>query len=94
MIASSSVLKVLLICILGTFVTACCGSSGLRKDEMVIIFPTSAYLNADKNWVLPIHHWVFEKEESDISRKLDQKMFSEVLESLGASEDQANSALT
>jgi len=68
-----------------------CSGHNLKKDESVIFFPTSAHLAADGNWVLPVHHWVFEKEEGSISRKLVKKALSETFEGLGVSEKQANS---
>ena len=84
--------EILLLCIAG-LLSACSGSS-LKKDETVIFFPSSAHIKADGNWSLPIHHWIFEKEEGDISRKFTQKALSEVLESLGVSEEQASSPQT
>ena len=73
-------------------VTSC--ASPLRDDETVVFFPTSATQNSDGSWQAPIHHWVFEKEEASLGRKLTQKFFSEVLESLGVTEEQAGSELT
>ena len=71
-----------------------CSGHNLKKDESVIFFPTSAHLAADGNWVLPIHHWVFEKEEGSISRKLVKKVISETFEGIGVSEKQADSPQT
>lgn len=69
-------------------------ASPLRDDETVVFFPTSATQNNDGSWQVPIHHWVFEKEEGSLGRKLTQKFFSEILESLGVTEEQAGSKLT
>lgn len=68
--------------------------SPLKDDETVIFFPSSATQEAGGKWLTPIHHWVLEKEENDISRKITQKAFSEILESLGVSEEQAESPTT
>jgi len=84
--------RILWLCIAG-LLSACSGSS-LKEDETVIFFPTSAHMKDDGSWSVPIHHWIFEKEEGDISRKLTQKVLSEVLEKLGVSEEQASSPLT
>lgn len=69
-------------------------ASPLKNDETVIFFPSSATQSADGSWSAPIHHWVFEKEEDSISRKVTQKVLSEVLESLGVSEEQSESEVT
>ena len=71
-----------------------CSGSDLKKDETVVFFPTSAHLEANGNWSLPIHHWVLKKKEDSLSRKLTKKAFSEILESLGVSEKQAKTPLT
>jgi phosphatidate phosphatase APP1 len=63
----------------------------LKDDEDVWFFPTSANQLSNNEWNVPIHHWVFEKEEKSISRKITQSLLSEVIESLGVSEDEANS---
>lgn len=73
--------------------TACSGND-LKKDETVIFFPTSAHRTADGNWNVAIHHWVFEKEEGSISRKITRKAMSESLEALGVSEKLADSPRT
>jgi hypothetical protein len=72
--------------------SACSGST-LKEDESVIIFPTSANQIDNGSWQLPIHHWVFEKEDKDFSRKITQKVFSEVFENLGVSEEESKSPL-
>jgi len=77
-------------CLLHFYFAICIGSP-LKEDETVLFFPTSASQEVDGKWNLPIHHWVFEKEENDINSKIAQKVFSEVFESLGVSEEQAES---
>ena len=72
--------------------TACSGSP-LKQDETVFFFPTSANQLSDGSWNVPIHHWVFEKEDDDLSRKVTQKLFSEIIEGLGVTEEQADSLL-
>ncbi len=67
--------------------------SPLKSDETVVFFPTAAHLNDEAKWEVPIHLWVFEKEEKSIIRKLAQKVLSEVAETLEISEEQANSEL-
>lgn len=67
--------------------------SPLKSDETVFFFPTSANLDQDSKWAVPIHHWVFEKEENDITNKLSQKLLSEIIETFGVSEEQASSKL-
>ena len=66
----------------------------LKKDESVVFFPTSATMQEQDNWQFPVHHWVFEKEEKDLSRRLTQKVFSEVFEALGVTKEQAKAPLT
>src|SRR3712207_5411960 len=40
--------------------------SPIRSDERVVFFPTAARLGDDgRRWLVPIHAWVFEPEESD-----------------------------
>ncbi len=72
--------------------TACSGSP-LKNDEDIVFFPSAANQQADGNWHVPIHHWVFEKEENDLSRKITQKVFSEMFEGIGVPEEQADSPL-
>ena len=66
-------------------------ASPLKTDETVFFFPTAATQEGPNKWRMAIHHWVFEKEEGDLSRKIGQKIFSEIFESLGVSEEQADS---
>ncbi len=73
--------------------TSVLNGSPLKSDETVVFFPTSAHLNKDLQWEVPIHNWVFEKEDNSILRKLTHKLLSEVAESLDILEEQANSEL-
>ncbi len=65
----------------------------LKDDEDVWFFPTSANQLSDNKWNVPIHHWVFEKEEKSIGRKITQKILSEVIEALDVTEEEANSPI-
>lgn len=49
-----------------------CGNAPVVKDdEEVIFFPTCAHLDKKgKNWIIPIHGWIFEPEEDSIRRNL------------------------
>ena len=86
-------MKILVIISL-TWLLASCSGSGIKKDETVVFFPTSAHLNTNGNWSLPIHHWVLEKEENDLSRIFAKKALSEMLEGLGVSEKQSKTPRT
>ncbi len=67
--------------------------SPLKADEQVLFFPSSASQLAEGKWQVPIHHWVFEKEEDSIGRKFSQAIFSELIEGFDVSEEKANSDL-
>ncbi len=42
-------------------------SSEIKADETVIIFPSTGYLDQKTNhWIIPIHGWIFELENSSI----------------------------
>jgi len=85
-------IKLKLVFILSLFqISACSGT--LKKDEHVWFFPVSANQISDTEWNVPIHHWVFEKEQKSISRKMTQKVLSEAFEGLGVSEEQARSPI-
>jgi hypothetical protein len=75
------------------FHMSACTGSPLKEDEDVWFFPTSANQISETEWNIPIHHWVFEKEEKSIAQQTTQKILSEVIESLGVSEEQANSPI-
>lgn len=65
--------------------------SPLKADEQVWFFPTSASQLDESTWQVPVHHWVFEKEEDSISRNLSQKAFSKLIENFGVSKEKAQS---
>ena len=45
-------------------------ASSLKSDEEVVLFPTAAHLTEDgKNWIVPIHGWIFEAERDSLFRK-------------------------
>ncbi len=69
------------------------GASPLKSDEDVWFFPTSANHTTENGWNIPIHHWVHEKEEKSFSRIIVQKLLSEVIESIGVTEEEAESPL-
>jgi len=67
--------------------------SPLKADEQVWFFPSSASQMAEGKWQVPIHHWVFEKEENSIGKKFSQAVFSELIEGFDVSEEKAHSVL-
>ncbi|MBN2474697.1 MAG: DUF2183 domain-containing protein [Pirellulales bacterium] len=47
------------------------GASQIKSDEVVVFFPTYAYLDAQgTNWILPIHGLIFEPQEDSVKRAL------------------------
>jgi len=45
--------------------------SEIKKDEIVVLFNTSAWLNeATKQWHIPIHGWVYEPEDSKFRKAI------------------------
>jgi phosphatidate phosphatase APP1 len=43
--------------------------STIKSDETIQFFPTAARLTDDgKNWIVPIHGWIFEPEQGDLLR--------------------------
>lgn len=64
-------------------------NTGVKNDENILMFPTSAYLQGD-NWLIPIHGWVFEYEYESLWRKAGFKALST---SIGFTQDQMNSEL-
>ncbi len=59
--------------------------AGLRADEEVIFLPTHAHQKGDGSWYVPIHAWVFEREDKDLSRRLGRWLIAEALERGGMS---------
>jgi len=71
-------------------VTTFSNGSPLKSDETVVFFPTSASLNENFKWEIPIHHWIFEKQENGISQKLAQKLLAEIAEALDIPEEKVD----
>ncbi len=54
--------------------------SVIKKDETVIFFPTNALLDSKSNrWIIPIHGWIYEKEERSLFRKMGRNSLSSLL---------------
>ena len=55
----------------GLVISLCSGVSHavVKPDETVILLPTSGYINADNQWVIPVHGWIFEYEYDSLWRK-------------------------
>lgn len=48
---------------------SCVSHEGVvKKDETVILFPTSGYIGANNQWLLPLHGWIFEYEHDSLWR--------------------------
>ncbi|WP_455212180.1 phosphatidate phosphatase App1 family protein [Kaarinaea lacus] len=48
---------------------SCVSQEGVvKKDETVILFPTSGHIDADNQWLLPLHGWIFEYEHDSLWR--------------------------
>lgn len=45
-----------------SLLAACNAGAAIKADETVVIFNTSAHRDGD-NWVVPVHGWIFEREE-------------------------------
>ena len=66
-------------------------ASDIKPDEDVIIFPTQAHLDRTrKNWIVPIHGWIFERENDSIWRSALANTF---IEALGLEHDATRSDL-
>jgi phosphatidate phosphatase APP1 len=62
----------------------CCTRAGadddvsrIKSDEQVLFFPTIGHLSDDgRSWLIPIHGWIFEPEDSDrLRRAIVRKFF-------------------
>jgi phosphatidate phosphatase APP1 len=63
-----------------TFSTSLCYASQIKSDEEIIFFPTNAHLDeSGKNWIIPIHGWIFEKEDDSLWRKAAVEALLKVL---------------
>ncbi len=65
----------------------------LDNDEEVIVFPVSGSITPKGTWKIPLHHWVYEREEDSLLSKLSRKAIAESLELAGLSDDDTNSAV-
>jgi len=60
---------VIAICVLA-FAGQVFGQSTIRSDEQVLFFPTVAHFDeAEKEWLVPIHGWIFEPQENSIVQR-------------------------
>jgi phosphatidate phosphatase APP1 len=59
-----------------------CGShqSTVKQDETVFLLPTSGYLNADNQWLIPLHGWIFEYEHDSFWREASVQALQKSLE--------------
>jgi len=64
------------------------GSDQIKKDETVILFPTTAWLEGDV-WHIDIHGWVFEPEHDSTKRRA---LMGLLRRSLGLASDAAESS--
>jgi len=64
-VARPAMTVMLAFCLTALALQAC----SIKPDEEVVFFPTSARLDTDaKTWVVPVHGWVFEREEDSVWR--------------------------
>lgn len=57
------------------------GGSPLKKDETIVFFNTSGHLDTDgRNWVVPIHGWIFELEKDSAWRQYTLDTLPDLLE--------------
>ncbi len=79
---------------LGLFLALLSGlgwGSGLKSDETVIFFPTSAWWSEGTgSWHVPVHGWIFEREEDSLWRRGSVALLHETLE---LDEDEMSSEL-
>lgn len=64
-------------------------ASRIKDDETVLFFPGNAYLS-EAHWIVPIHGWIFEKEQDSLWRKMTLAHLPELLE---VNPDASNRAL-
>jgi len=77
----------------GLFLWSLFSRPDLSRDEEVVFFPTSAAKQADGSWKLPIHGWVFEREEGDLMRALGRRLIGELVEQIGIPEEETRSPI-
>ncbi len=77
------------ILVLSAFLLLRLGPSRLKSDEEIIFFPTAARLGAEGGtWRLPLHAWVFEREDDSLWRR---SLLTGLAASLGLGESAAQS---
>lgn len=54
-------------------------ASRIKRDETVLFFPGNAYLKGSV-WTVPIHGWIFEKEQNSLWRKMALDRLPSLLE--------------
>jgi phosphatidate phosphatase APP1 len=62
----------------------------VKKDETVVLFPTSGYLDADGQWGIPLHGWIFEYETDSLWRQASVQL---LLKSLQLNDEALDSEL-
>lgn len=67
--------------------------SPLKADEEILFFPSNARQLSDGQWEVPVHAWIYETEESAVSRKIARKLIRELLEFSDVSLKQTHSGL-
>lgn len=68
-----------------------CGMAKVKPDEELILFSTSAHLNATGDtWVIPLHGWVFERELGSSWRR---ELLEELREKLDLAPNSTENAL-
>jgi phosphatidate phosphatase APP1 len=76
--------------ILSPLLVTCCGASfswgedggvsTVKPDEHIIFFPTDASLSDDgQTWLVPVHGWIFEPEDTDVLRRAALKTLQKAL---------------
>jgi len=62
--------------------------SPLKPDEELIFFPTSATLNDNEEWEVPVHAWLYELDKNSLIRMISVEAVSEILEFMDVTEEQ------
>lgn len=56
------------------------GVSAVKSDEQIVFFPTDARLSDDgQSWLVPVHGWIFEPEDTDVLRRAAVKGLQKTL---------------
>jgi Phosphatidate phosphatase APP1, catalytic domain len=65
--------------------------SPIKKDEHVVFFRTSAFLDVKNDrWQIPIHGWIYEPENSQVRKSIFAKVLSSKYDLSPTAETQAN----